>query len=127
MIIADLYCRLERRTGIVDPGYSVPVYTIELEFVPEQVVGIADDDAIGLRIDIDHIAWPNRATGQALALADGEKLNAVMFADEISVHIVNLSLMKSRVAQMRAQESFVILAGNETNLLAVDLVGHFQA
>ena len=50
-----------------------------------------------------------------------------MFADEIAIDIVNLAAMKFRVAKMRAQESFVIVAGNKTNFLTVDLIGHFQA
>ena len=50
-----------------------------------------------------------------------------MLADEISIDIVNLAAMKFVFAKMRAQEGLVIVAGNKTNLLAVDLVRDFQA
>ena len=105
----------------------MPVHTIDLEFVANQIVRVADDDAICCRIEIDHITRPRRTAGKSFALTDREQLDAVMFADEISIDIVNLAAMKFVFAQMRAQKRLVIVAGNKTNFLTVDLVGDFQA
>src|SRR5438034_5816906 len=127
MIVADLYCCLEHRAAIASPSYNMPVHAINFEFVRDQILGVADDDTIRFRVEIDHIARPNRAARKTFALANGKLLNAIVLTHEISFEIVNLAAMKSRVAEMRAQESFVIVAGNETNLLDVELVRDFQA
>ena len=105
----------------------MPIHAINFEFVREQIVGVADNDAILFRIEIDHITRTHRAAGQSFALADGEELDAIVLAHEISGDIVNLAAMKSRVAETRAQEGFVIVTGHKTNLLTVDLVRDFQA
>ena len=104
----------------------MPVYAINFEFVRDQIVGVADDDTIRFRIEIDHIAGPNRAAGKTFALANRKQLDAFMLAYEISIEIVNLAAMKCRIAKMRTQESFVIVSWHKTNLLAVDLVRDFQ-
>ena len=105
----------------------MPVYPLNFELIANQILGVADDHAICFRIEIDDITRTQRTAGQSFALADREELDAIVLADEISIDIVNLAAMKCRVAQMRAQERFVIVAGNKTNLLAVDLVGDLQA
>jgi hypothetical protein len=35
-----------KEAGVNAPGYSVPVHTIDLELLANQIAGIADDDAI---------------------------------------------------------------------------------
>ena len=63
-IVPDLYGGFEfvvvaaigdRGAGIIDPGYNVPIHTIDFEFIRDQIVGVADDDAICFRIEIDHV------------------------------------------------------------------------
>ena len=105
----------------------MPIYAIDSEFITDQIVGVADDDAIRFRIEIDNIARSERTTWQAFALADGEKLDAIMFTHKISSDIVNFASMKLTFAEMRAQESLVIVARDKADLLTVDLVGHLQA
>ena len=50
-----------------------------------------------------------------------------MLAKETSIYVVNFAVMKFGLAQMRTQKGLVIVTGNKTNLLAVELVCDFQA
>ena len=49
-----------------------------------------------------------------------------MLGDKVSIDIVNLATMKLRLAKMGTQKCLVIVAGHETDFLAVDLVRDFQ-
>jgi len=49
-----------------------------------------------------------------------------VFANKVSIDVVNLAAMKLVFTEMRTQKRFVIIAGNETDLLTVELVGDFQ-
>src|SRR5436309_6989510 len=100
----------------------MPINAIDLELVANQVVRIADDDAICCRIKIDNITRTRRTPGQPLALSDREQLDPVMFTNEVSVDVVNFATMKFVFTQMRAQKRLVIVAGNKTNFLAVNLI-----
>src|SRR5437773_7410877 len=113
--------------GVDAPGYSVPVHPVDFELVTNQIVGIADDDAICCRIKIDNVTRTRRTSGQPLALSDREQLDPVMFTNEVSIDVVNFAAMKFIFTQMRAQKRLVIVAGNKTNFLAVNLVGDLQA
>ncbi len=136
MIIADLHegfegaavnaCGYTVVVGFTDPRSRMPVHTIDLEFPANQVVGIADDDAIRCRVEIDDVTRTRRTAGQSLALTDRKHLDAVMFTDEISIDVVNFAALKFVFAQMGPQKRFVIVSGNKTNFLAVDLVGDLQ-
>src|SRR5215831_16029743 len=101
----------------------MPIHTIDLELLADQVVGIANNDAICFRIEIDNITRTQRTAGQPFALSDREQLDALMFTDEISSDVVNFAAMKFVFAQMGTQKCLVIVAGNKTNFLAVNLVG----
>src|SRR5262249_1215843 len=108
-------------------GYKVPIHTIDLELVADQVVGIADDDAVCCGVQIDDITRTWRTAGQPLALTDREQLYSVMFTDEVPINVVNFAAVKFVFAQMRTQKRLVIVSGNETNFLAVTLVCDFEA
>ena len=108
-------------------GYRMPVHTIDLELLAKQVVGVANDDAICCRIEIDNIPRTRRTARQPFALSDCEQLDSVMFTEEISIDIVNFAAVKFVFTEMRTQKRLVIVAGNKTNFLAVDLVGDLQA
>ena len=84
---------------------------------------VADDDTISFGIQIDHVTRTRGTAGKSFPLSDREQLDAVVFANEISIDVVNFAAMKFVIAQMRTQKRLVIVAGNETNLLAVDFVG----
>src|SRR5262245_16997065 len=113
--------------GVCNPGSRMPVHTIDLELPANQVVTIANDDTICCRIQIDHIARTRRAARQPFALTDCEQLDAIMFADKIPINVVNFTTVKFAFSQMGTQKRLVIVAGNKTNFLAVDLVGNLQA
>ena len=143
MVITNLNCSFEfsvvaggidpgsgiaaREAGVNAPGYRMPVHTIDLEFLADQIISIANDDAICCRIKIDNVTRAERTPGQTFALTDREQFDAVMFTNKVSIDVVNFAAMKFIFAQMRAQKRLVIVAGNKTNFLAVDLVGDFQA
>src|SRR6476620_29636 len=113
---------VDRAAAISARGYRMPVHPINCEFVANQIVCVPDNHTIGFRIEIDDITGMWRTSGQTLALTNREQLEAVMFTDEIPVDIVDFAAMKFVFAQMRTQKSLVIVAGNETNFLAVALV-----
>src|SRR5262245_26143984 len=83
-----------QKAGVNASGYSVPVHAIDFELLHNQIGGIANDDTIGRRIEIDHVPWTRRTAGKTFALADGEQLDAVMLPDEISTNVVNFTAMK---------------------------------
>src|SRR5207247_2979183 len=132
MVVANLHRGFEfvlvaaigdRGAGIIDPGYNVPIHTVDFEFIRDQIVGVADDDTISFGIQIDHVTRTRRTAGKSFPLSDREQLDAVMLTEEISIDVVNFAAMKLVIAQMRKQKRLVIVARNETNLLAVDFVG----
>src|SRR5205823_2547860 len=86
--------------GVTAPGYRVPVHAIDFELLHKQIVGIANDNTIGRRIEIDYIPCTRRTAGKTFALSDGEQFDAVVFADERSINVVNFTAMKFIVAQM---------------------------
>src|SRR5262249_37453614 len=117
----------DRAAGDAVPGYRVPIHALDLEFLNEQVICIADDHTIRRWIEIYHVTRTRRTARQPLALADGEQLDPVVVADEVTIDIVNFAAMKFVFAQMRPQKRLVIVAGNKTDLLAIDLVRDLQA
>src|SRR5207253_2987213 len=98
-----------------------------LRFAPLGMTEGAPANPAAAEDEIDIVTPLRRPTGQAFALADGEKLDPVVLADEISIDIVNRAAMKFAFAKMRAQERFVIAPGHKTDFLAVNFVGNFQA
>src|SRR6266550_4254076 len=99
MIISDLHEGFAG-AGVGDPGSRMPVNTIDFEFVANQVVRIADDDAIRCRIKIDNVTRAGRTPGQPLALSDREQLDPVVFTNEVSIDVVNFAAMKFIFTQM---------------------------
>ena len=98
MVVSNLHCKIDifSRAPRDDP-----IYPIDFELVANQVVRIADNHAVGLRIEIDHVARPHRAAGQALALTDGKKLDPFVLTYEIPIHIVNFAATKLVLSQVR--------------------------
>jgi hypothetical protein len=126
MVVSDFDRRVEG--GAVSArGYSMPVHTIDFELLANQIVGIADHDPIGFRVEIDDIKRTWRTAWQPLALTDREQLDSVMFTDEIPIDVVNFAAVKFVFPQMRTQKRLVIVARNKTNFLAVDLVSDLEA
>ena len=91
--------------GAVDLVAARPVHTIDFEFIANQIVRVTDNDAIGSWIKVDDVTRPGRAAGKSFALPDSEKLDAFVFADEISIDIVNLAATKFVLAQACADPS----------------------
>src|SRR6266496_4825925 len=137
MIISDLHEGFEGAAvnargysavaGVGDPGSRMPIHVIDLKFIHDQIVRIANDDAICCRIKIDNVTRAWRTPGQPLALPDRKQLDPVMFTNEVSIDVVNFAAMKFIFTQMRAQKRLVIVTGNKTNFLAVNLDGEIQA
>ena len=86
MAVANLHRDFERLVGI---AAAAPVHLVDFEFVRDQILGVADDDAVRRRIDIDDVTRLRRTAGQTFALADGEHLDAFVFAEEIALEIVD--------------------------------------
>ena len=59
-----------------------PIAAFDLEFIAVQRGVVADDDAVLRRIQFDHVERLGRGNPKALALADGEKLDAVVVAEQ---------------------------------------------
>src|SRR6266404_6976293 len=124
MAITNLYRELDIFAGQIAPD---PICPVDLEFVTDQIVNVANDYAICLGVEIDDVARTRRSARKSFTLTNGEEFDAVMFANEISINIVNLAAMKFVFAEVRTQKRFVIISRYETNFLAIEFVGHFQA
>ena len=109
------------------PHFANPIDALNLKLFHQQILRVADDDATGRWVDVDHVARFRRAAGQTLALADGEHFNPFVLAEEVALEIVDPAAMKFRFAEMGAEKCLVIIPGNKTDLLAVHLVRHLQA
>jgi hypothetical protein len=137
MIVADFDNGFERTAigargyspvaGVTAPGSPMPVHTIDLELLADQIAGIANDDAICRRIEVNDITRTRRTTGQPFALTYREQLDPVMFTDKIPVNVINVAAVKFVFAYMGTQKRLVIVAGNKANFLAVYLVGDLEA
>src|ERR1700726_1538538 len=58
VITAPKAFRADRVAGITDSGYRVPVCALDFEFATNQIVCIADDDAIRFRIKVENVTRP---------------------------------------------------------------------
>jgi len=63
VVITDLDHNVERRAGIDDRDYRMPIDAVYLEFVCDKIVSISDDNAIRIRIEGYDVARPGRAAG----------------------------------------------------------------
>src|SRR5262245_1575794 len=105
----------------------MPVHTIDFELLADQIAGIANDDAICRRIEVDDITRTRGTARQPFALTDREQLDPVMFAHKIPVNVINVATVKFVCAYMLTQQRLVNVAGNKANFLAVYLVGDLEA
>src|SRR4029077_20758525 len=118
---------VDRVAGVAAPGHSMPVHPIDFELLANQVVGVANNDAICCWVEINNVTRPQRSARKSFALADGEQFDPTVFGNEVSIDIINLAAMKFFFAEVRTQKRFVIISRYETNFLAIDLVGDLQA
>src|SRR5947199_5917766 len=110
MIITDLHYRFERRAGIIDAGYRMPVHTVDFEFIANQMVRVAHDHAICFRIQIGDVTRARGTARKSFPLSNCEQLDAVMLTEEISVDVITLAVRKFVLAQIRAQHRLLIVA-----------------
>ena len=103
-----------------------PICAIHFEAIAHEVFFVANDDSVGLRVDIDHIAWAWGSTWQAFALADGEHLDTLVVGDEVALCVVDAALVEFLLAEVAAQERLVVIARHEADFLAVHFVGDLQ-
>src|SRR5437588_4491429 len=124
MAITNLHRHFERlvRVAPVDP-----VDLIDFKIIRNQIFRAADKDAIRRRIKIDHVTRLRGAARQPFALTNREKLDASVFAEKISLEIVNAAGVKFFRTEMRTEKRLLIIPGDETNFLAVRLVRDLQA
>ena len=129
MAVADFHGGFQAGVvaGISDAGYRMPVHPIDLELLANQIPGIADDDAVSCRIEIDDITRTRRTAGQPFALSDRKQLDALMFTEEIPGDIVNFATVKFAFTLLGTQKHLVIVAGNKTDFLTIHFVSHFKA
>src|SRR5207302_10649248 len=88
MAITNLYREFDTFAGQIAPD---PICPVDLEFVTDQIVKVANDHAICLGVEIDDVARTRRSAGTSFTLTNGEEFDAVMLARDIAVHIVNLA------------------------------------
>ena len=79
----------------------MPVHAIDLEFLHHQIIRVANDHAVRRRIEIDNVTRTRRPAGQSLTLTDREQLYPIMFANAVSIDVVNFAAMKFVCAEMR--------------------------
>jgi len=103
----------------------VPIYSVDFEFVADQIIRVAHNHTVRFRIEIDYVARPGRASGKPFALADGEELYPLVFAEKVSIDVVNLAPTKLPFPKMGTQERLIIVARHKANLLTVYFVRNF--
>ena len=87
-----------------------------------------DDDLAGGGVDVDHVA--GRAVGrgvldaQALALADGEAVGALVGADHAAVRVEDLA---GRGPEVALEEALGVAVGHEADVVAVRLGGDAES
>src|SRR5487761_1587630 len=88
----------------------------------------ADGHGPGDRLDVQHVAGlavgGRAADAQALALADGEAVRALVLADHAAAGVHDLA---GRLAEPAGQELPGVAVGDEAHVVAVRLVGDGQA
>ena len=72
MGVADFYAQSRGNFVLGD----VPVDAVHFEFVADEILLAADNDAGCFGVDVHDVERLGRTTGQAFALADGEHLDA---------------------------------------------------
>src|SRR5947208_16719403 len=105
----------------------MPIHAIDIEFLADQIVGVANDDTICCRVEVPNVTRPQRSAWESFALADGQKFDAAVFGNKVSVDIINLAAMKFAFPDVRTQKRFVIISRYETHFLDIDLVRHLLA
>src|SRR5690349_4654566 len=90
MTVANLHCQV----AALQIDRQNPVAIVDLKFVANQILGVADDDSIVRRIDVDYIARAGRTTRQPFALTNGKEFDSVVLTQEISLDIVNLAAVE---------------------------------
>src|SRR4030095_11730047 len=65
--------------------FDVPKGVTNLEFLDHEIIGIANNDAAVLGIDVDDIARSCGTAGQSFSLANGEQLDAGVLAQTVAV------------------------------------------
>src|SRR4249920_1396811 len=80
---------------------TAPVDSIDLKLLDQQILRLANDNAIARRIDINHVAGSRRSAGQSFALPDGEHFDAFMLGKKVSGEIVDAAAMELRRVEMR--------------------------
>jgi hypothetical protein len=70
-----------------------PIAPLHLETVALQGRVVSDHDAVARGVQFDDVKRFGRGKPKPFALADGEKLNAVVLAQDLPAHIDNVAAM----------------------------------
>src|SRR5690606_31279306 len=99
-----------------------------LDAVDAEELGRADDDAVARGLHVEDVPGPavgRRAVDpQTLALADGERVRAVVLAEDGALRVDDLARAR---AQALAQEALGVAVGDEADVVGVGLRGDRQA
>src|SRR5207237_10405027 len=112
MIVTNLNRHLD---WVIRSDTTHPIHPINLEFLDQEILDAADNDAVCIRIEINDIARSGRASRQSLALSNGEHLNSIMPSKEPAIEILTAASLKLTFRKVRAEESFVVLPWHESN------------
>ena len=110
-----------------EAGDGDPVEAVGVEVAGEEIFVVADGDLVGVGVDGEDVERVDRCEAEALALADGEALDAFVMADdfagggdEFAGGVGELFVL---FVEVRLEESVVVAAGDEADLLRVGLGG----
>src|SRR3954454_20458178 len=117
----------EAVAGLVGRGAAGPDGAGGGDLGDVEVLGRADGDGSGHRLDVEDVAGlavsGGGADAQALALADGEGVGAVVLAQDGAGGVDDLA---GRLAELPGQEAAGVAVGDEADVVAVRLVGDGQ-
>src|SRR5437016_5447616 len=113
MVISDFGDRAKSFRRLIEGN---PVAPLDAEPVPFEVRGGTDHDSIARGIQLNDIERSRRAEVQSLTLADGEKFNPVVQAENLSGEIDNFPAMLFQPGG--GQKFSVIVIRHKTNFHA---------
>ena len=97
----------------------------------EQLFGFADGDLVRVGVDGEHVERVGAGEAEALALADGEVVDAGMAADDLTGACDELAGGFGHglllLVEVGAEEGLVVAAGDEADLLRIGLGGDLEA
>ena len=117
--------------GFGELGDGDPVEAVGEEVAGEEIFVGAYGDLVGVGVDVEDVERVGAGEAEALALADGEALDAFVVADDFAgggdEFAGGVGEVFALLVEVGLEEGVVVAAGDEADLLRVGLRGYGEA